>query len=133
REGGQGGSAASLQKAIMGQVARWGVPSTGVVIKDGSGLSPQNAVPASAVTTLLRAVHAGADGLDAVRDGLSVAGQSGTLRERFTGDNAVARGNVLAKSGMITGSYTLAGQMTGADGTPLVFAFYAVGDSTSAQ
>ncbi len=128
REAGQGGSAASLQSAIVGQLGRWGVPQAGIVIKDGSGLSPQNAVPASAVSTLLRAVHSGADGLDAVRDGLSIAGQSGTLRERFTGDDAVGRGNVAAKSGMIRGSYTLAGQLTADDGTPLVFTFYATGE-----
>lgn len=133
REGGQGGTAASLQAAIMGQLARWGVPATGAVIKDGSGLSPQNAVPASSVAILLRSVHAGVDGLDAVRDGLSIAGQSGTLRERFGGDNAVGRGNVAAKSGMITGSYSLAGQLTAADGVPLVFAFYAVGEGVAAE
>lgn len=128
KESGSDGSARSLQASIMGQLARWNVPMTGVAIKDGSGLSPNNAVPASTMAILQRSIHAGVDGLDAVRDGYSVAGQTGFLAGRFTGDNAVARGNVFAKTGMIKASYTLAGVIAAADGTPLVFAFYAAGE-----
>ncbi|AYF99509.1 D-alanyl-D-alanine carboxypeptidase [Protaetiibacter intestinalis] len=128
KQSGGNGSAASLQGTITSQLTRWGVPATGIVIKDGSGLSPQNAVPTNALTILLRSVRDGVDGLDAVRDGLPVAGKSGTISSRFTGDNAVARGNVFAKSGMIRGSYTLAGIINSADGTPLVFSFFAARD-----
>ena len=133
KEGGQGGTAASLQTAITGQLGRWGISPTGIVIKDGSGLSPQNVVPASTVSSLLRVIYSSVDNLDAVRDGLSVAGQSGTLKDRYGGDNAIGRGNVKAKSGMIVGSYTLAGELTAADGTPLVFTFYAVGEGVAAE
>lgn len=128
KETGSDGSASSLQGAIMGQLAKWNVPTTNVAIKDGSGLSPNNQIPASALTILQRSVHAGIDNLDAVRDGLSVAGSTGFLAGRFTGDNAVARGNVFAKTGMIRASYTLSGYINAADGVPLVFTFYAAGD-----
>ncbi len=133
KESGSDGSAASLQAAITGQLAFWNVPMTGITIKDGSGLSPENKVPASALTILQRSVHAGVDNLDVVRGGLSVAGQTGFLAGRFTGENAVARGNVFAKTGMIRASYTLTGYINSADGVPLVFTFYAAGDGVSSS
>jgi D-alanyl-D-alanine carboxypeptidase/D-alanyl-D-alanine-endopeptidase (penicillin-binding protein 4) len=133
KESGADGSAASLQASILGQLSDWGVPMSGITIKDGSGLSPENAVPASAMTTLQRSIHAGVDNLDVVRSGLSVAGQTGFLAGRFTGENAVARGNVFAKTGMIRASYTLSGYINAADGVPLVFTFYAAGDGVSSS
>jgi len=62
-----------------------------------------------------------------VRDAMPVAGKSGSLASRFTGANAVVRGNVTAKTGWIDTEYSLAGFMTAADGTVLVFTFDAVG------
>ena len=53
---------------------------------------------------------------------------SGTLAGRFTGDNAIARGAVVAKTGWIDTSYSLGGYVTAADGTLLLFTFYAIGD-----
>jgi D-alanyl-D-alanine carboxypeptidase/D-alanyl-D-alanine-endopeptidase (penicillin-binding protein 4) len=128
REGGLGGSAASLQQAIPS--ALWpDDPKTAqrVVIKDGSGLSENNGVPASVMAQFMRRIQAGTGNLDVVRDALPVAGKSGTLGSRFTGDNAVARGHVTAKTGWIDTAYTLAGFLDAADGTVLTFAFYAIG------
>ena len=76
----------------------------------------------------MRRVSAGTNNLDIVRDALPVAGKTGTLAGRFTGDNAVARGHVTAKTGWIDTAYTLSGFIDAADGTRLTFAFYAVGD-----
>ncbi|TPW91930.1 D-alanyl-D-alanine carboxypeptidase/D-alanyl-D-alanine-endopeptidase [Schumannella luteola] len=128
KEAGFGGSASSLQQVIPSELANFGVPPTGLTIRDGSGLSDLNAVPAATMADFMRQVREGANGLDVVRDGLPVAGKSGTLASRFTGDNAVARGNVWAKTGWIDTAYTLAGYLNAADGTPLAFAFYAIGD-----
>jgi D-alanyl-D-alanine carboxypeptidase/D-alanyl-D-alanine-endopeptidase (penicillin-binding protein 4) len=50
------------------------------------------------------------------------------LAARFTGDNADARGHVFAKTGWIKTEYSLAGIIASADGTGLVFAFYAIGE-----
>ncbi|MEO8262414.1 MAG: D-alanyl-D-alanine carboxypeptidase/D-alanyl-D-alanine-endopeptidase [Pseudolysinimonas sp.] len=129
KEGGLGGSAASLQQAIPSllwpeqpDVVRQ------VTIKDGSGLSDNNGVPPTIMSDFMRRVAAGSENLDIVRDALPVAGKSGTLSSRFTGDNAVARGHVTAKTGWIDTAYTLSGFMDAADGTRLTFAFYAVGE-----
>ncbi|MFT4030577.1 MAG: D-alanyl-D-alanine carboxypeptidase [Protaetiibacter sp.] len=128
KESGMSGSASSLQQAIPSALSSFNVPAAGLTIRDGSGLSALNAVPAATMTDFMRQVRDGANGLDVIRDGLPVAGASGTLAGRFTGDNAVARGNVFAKSGWIDTAYTLAGYLNAADGTPLTFTFYAIGD-----
>lgn len=128
REAGLGGTAASLQQAIPS--ALWpDDPETAsrVVIKDGSGLSENNGVPAQVMADFMRRIQAGAGNLDLVRDALPVAGKTGTLAGRFTGDNAVVRGHVTAKTGWIDTAYTLSGFMDAADGTELTFAFYAIG------
>ncbi len=129
RESDLGGSAASLQQAIPS--ALWAddpETASSVTIKDGSGLSALNAVPATVMATFMRKVADGVDNLDIVRDALPVAGKSGTLANRFSGDNAVARGHVTAKTGWIDTAYTLSGFVDSADGTRLTFAFYAIGD-----
>jgi serine-type D-Ala-D-Ala carboxypeptidase/endopeptidase (penicillin-binding protein 4) len=123
------GSAASLQQAIPSALfSGYGIPQAGITIKDGSGLSEFNAVPPSVVTQLLSEVNRGATYTEVILAGLPVAGQSGTLGGRFTGDNAVARGHVFAKTGWIDTSYSLAGIVNNADGTTFVFAFYAIGE-----
>lgn len=129
KESGLGGSAASLQQAIPSLL--WPEdPETArsVVIKDGSGLSENNAVPADVMSEFMRRVASGGENLDVVRDALPVAGKSGSLSNRFTGANEIARGFVVAKTGWIDTEYSLAGFMDAADGTRLTFAFYAVGD-----
>lgn len=121
------GSAASLQQSIPSALNAYGVPASGMSIKDGSGLSPNDTLPPSTVTALLVAMHNGGANLDVVRAALPVAGQSGTLAGRFTGDSAVARGAVQAKTGSGDGVQSLAGFVQAADGTPLAFAFSSLG------
>jgi D-alanyl-D-alanine carboxypeptidase/D-alanyl-D-alanine-endopeptidase (penicillin-binding protein 4) len=129
KESALNGSAASLQQAIPSALSTYGIPATGVTIKDGSGLSEFNAVPPATVTQLMTVVNGATfPELEVVRNGLPVAGQSGTLAGRFTGANAVARGHVFAKTGWIDTSYSLGGLVQAADGTVFAFAFYAIGD-----
>ena len=64
--------------------------------------------------------------LGIVMRALPVAGVSGTLAGRFSGDNAAAHGQVYAKTGWLDDEYALAGLISAADGTPLSFAFYAI-------
>jgi D-alanyl-D-alanine carboxypeptidase/D-alanyl-D-alanine-endopeptidase (penicillin-binding protein 4) len=122
------GSAASLQQAIPSALSTYGIPTEGMVIRDGSGLSEFNAVSPLYVSQLMVAVAGGTQNLAVLREGLPVAGESGSLAGRFTGDNAVARGAVFAKTGWIDTSYSLGGFVNAADGTQLTFAFYAIGD-----
>lgn len=122
------GSAVSLQQVIPSALSEYDIPPTGMVIRDGSGLSDLNAVPPSTVVKLLIAMTQGGPHLDVVYAGLPIAGQTGTLSGRFTGPNSGARGHVWAKTGWIDTAYTLAGIVQAADGTMFAFAFYAIGD-----
>lgn len=122
------GSSGSLQQAIPGALTgAFQIPSAGLKIVDGSGESANNQVPPDTMTSLLRQIQAGTNNLDVVRAGLSIAGRTGSLASRFTGPNAIARGQVAAKTGWIDTEYSLAGTVTSADGTVLEFAFYAIG------
>ncbi len=127
------GGSASLQRAIPGALRAFDVDSSGLVIRDGSGLSDLNAVPPAFVDQLMLKVLAGAKDLNVVYAGLPIAGQSGSLSSRFTGNNAVARGKVAAKTGWLDTEYSLAGIVTAADGNQFAFAFYAIGDGISSN
>ncbi len=122
------GSTASLTQAITGALNTYGVSTDGLVIKDGSGLATDNAVPALYMAQLFAVINTREQNLGIVMDALPVAGQSGTLASRFTGSNAVARGNVTAKTGWLRSAYSLSGVIRADDGTPLTFAFYSVRD-----
>ncbi|HEU0205198.1 MAG TPA: D-alanyl-D-alanine carboxypeptidase [Pseudolysinimonas sp.] len=122
------GTYASLQQAIPGALnSGFKIPAAGLTIVDGSGESANNKVPPATMTSLLRLIQAGSLNLDVVRAAMPVAGKSGSLASRFTGANAVVRGNVTAKTGWIDTEYSLAGFVTAADGTVLVFTFDAIG------
>jgi len=121
------GSLASLNQAIPSALSSaYKISPTGMTIADGSGESYRSLVPPATMTALLRQIGAGAQGLDVVRAGLGIAGKSGSVASRFTGANAVARGHVAAKTGWTDIEYSLAGTIAAADGTPLVFTFYAI-------
>lgn len=127
---GGNGSAASLSTVIPAALANYGLDTTGVWIQDGSGESNLNAVSPAFVSQLMIKVLKGEGSLAVVRDVLPVAGKSGTLSSRFTGDNAVARGSVFAKTGWIEEEHALGGFMNAADGSQLTFAFYAIAGGT---
>lgn len=123
------GSSASLAQAIPGALADYKpLPTTTLTIRDGSGLSDLNAVSPQFVTLLMAKVLAGEKNLGIILSSLPVAGQSGTLAGRFDGPNAVAAGQVIAKTGWLDTEYSLGGIIHAADGTPLVFAFYSIRD-----
>jgi D-alanyl-D-alanine carboxypeptidase/D-alanyl-D-alanine-endopeptidase (penicillin-binding protein 4) len=126
---GAGNTFASLQQAIPEALEVYGIPTDGIVVADGSGLSTANAVPPSYLTRLFGLVEDGVGDLEAIEAGLPVAGETGTLDEdeRFTGDSAAARGHVFAKTGYVRSAYTLAGIIEAADGSTLVFTIYALG------
>lgn len=125
---GAGNTFAALQQAIPEALAEYGIPTDGIVVADGSGLSATNAVPPSYLTQLFELVEDGVGDLEAVEAGLPVAGETGTLGEdkRFTGDSAAARGHVFAKTGYIRSAYTLSGIIDAADGSTLVFTIFAL-------
>ncbi|MFK3671738.1 D-alanyl-D-alanine carboxypeptidase/D-alanyl-D-alanine-endopeptidase [Leifsonia aquatica] len=116
---------------VLAGLTGYGIDTAGLHIADGSGLSTNNAVPPSYMTRLFIKVLNRENGLGVIYDGLPVSGQSGTLGpgyNRFTGANSAARGAVHAKTGWIDNGYTLSGIVDSADGTPLTFAVYALGN-----
>ncbi|HEU4755314.1 MAG TPA: D-alanyl-D-alanine carboxypeptidase [Agromyces sp.] len=133
-ETGTGNTFAAIDPAIRQALATYGIARGGIRVIDGSGLSPDNAVPPAYLTRLFARVEAREANLGVILDGLPVSGQKGSLSyaDRFAGDNAVADGAILAKTGWITTGYTLAGIIHAQDGTTLTFAVYALGDVTDA-
>ncbi|MCU1404039.1 MAG: D-alanyl-D-alanine carboxypeptidase/D-alanyl-D-alanine-endopeptidase [Glaciihabitans sp.] len=127
-ETGFGGSAASLQQAIPQVLKALGLDTSDLTIRDGSGLSNADAVPASFLSHLMAKVS-GEEPLASVLLGLPIAAETGSLAGRFTGDNASAAGQVSAASGAVNGSRSLAGVINSADETPLAFAFVATGNT----
>lgn len=83
---------------------------------DGSGASPDNELTCSQVVDVLEI--GGSDGL--LASYLPVAGEEGTLRNRFV--DSTAAGRVRAKTGSLPGVASLAGFATGSDGRSLTFA-----------
>jgi D-alanyl-D-alanine carboxypeptidase/D-alanyl-D-alanine-endopeptidase (penicillin-binding protein 4) len=130
-ESGAGNTFGALQQSVVAALDAYGIDTTGIVIRDGSGLSDDNAVPPSYLTRLFVKINAREGDLGVIFDGLPVAGGpigSLSYSDRFTGENAIADGAVFAKTGWIDTGYTLSGIIRAADGTPLTFAVYALGD-----
>ncbi|WP_380278194.1 D-alanyl-D-alanine carboxypeptidase/D-alanyl-D-alanine-endopeptidase [Kitasatospora purpeofusca] len=111
--------------AVTQELARLGVPTTGVVLNDGSGLHTGNAIPPVVLVKLLAlAASAQHPTLRPVLTGLPIAGFTGTLGKRFGSASgaADAAGLVRAKTGSLSGVNTLAGTVVDADGRLLSFA-----------
>ncbi|CAN5484293.1 D-alanyl-D-alanine carboxypeptidase/D-alanyl-D-alanine-endopeptidase [soil metagenome] len=88
---------------------------------DGSGMSFMNMVSPRDVTNLLLHMHRHPDTSvrQAFRSSLPIGGIDGTLRNRY--GSGLARDNVRAKTGFITGSRTLSGYVMASGGRMLVF------------
>ena len=124
---GLGGTASSIGQAIASALAVYEVDTSHLSIRDGSGLSTSNAVPPEFMAEFMIRVMQGGANLNIIYNSLAVSGETGVLAKRFTGDNAIAKGAVIAKTGWLDTEYSLAGIINAADGTPLSFAFYAIG------
>jgi D-alanyl-D-alanine carboxypeptidase/D-alanyl-D-alanine-endopeptidase (penicillin-binding protein 4) len=129
-EAGAGSDFGALQQGITAGLADYGLDTSQLRIADGSGLSGENAVPPAYLTALFVKIMNREGNLWAVYDGLPVSGESGSLSysDRFSGASSRADGAVHAKTGWIDDGYTLSGVVYAADGTPLTFAIYALGD-----
>jgi D-alanyl-D-alanine carboxypeptidase/D-alanyl-D-alanine-endopeptidase (penicillin-binding protein 4) len=121
-------SFSSIDLAVKKSLLSTGLDTTGVVIKDGSGLSDSNRVAPSVLAKFMKLVLNGYGDFDVIKQGLPIANESGSLKDRFGGKNIDAAGHILAKTGWIKRGYTLAGIINAKDGTPLLFAIYALGD-----
>ena len=127
---GYDGSLGSIQLAIKKSLASTNIDLSQVVIKDGSGESPNNSIAPATETALLGFVLKGFGDFDVINQGLPISHESGSLASRFGGKNLDAAGKVRAKTGWIDHGYALSGIMQARDGTNLLFAFFAEGKVT---
>jgi len=86
-----------------------------IVVADGSGLSRDNRVTASLLTSWLDSFHRDPELGEVFIESLAVAGVNGTLRKRFK-TQEFAGVTVQAKSGFINGVSCLSGFVTAPDG-----------------
>jgi D-alanyl-D-alanine carboxypeptidase/D-alanyl-D-alanine-endopeptidase (penicillin-binding protein 4) len=119
------GSFASGSEATLATMQSLGIPVSGAVFVDGSGLSYDDIASPLTLASAL-ALTAGPEAPAwtwPVVLGLPVAGLTGTLDDRFIGpDTRDAAGFVRAKTGTLIGVSTLAGTVVDADGRLLAFA-----------
>lgn len=122
---GRPGSFGGARAVVRARLTKLGVWDRAARLRDGSGLSRQNRVPADLITKLLRVdLSAARPELRAVVTGLPVAGVEGSLRLRYAEPaDRPARGLVRGKTGTLTGVHALAGYVRRPDGALLVYAF----------
>jgi len=87
---------------------------------DGSGLSLYNYVSAEIEVAFLRYAYSKEDIYNELIEALPVAGIDGTLKDRMKG--TAAEGNVRAKTGTLSGVFSLAGYCVAGNGHRLAFA-----------
>ncbi|MFT4043232.1 MAG: D-alanyl-D-alanine carboxypeptidase/D-alanyl-D-alanine-endopeptidase [Gordonia sp. (in: high G+C Gram-positive bacteria)] len=121
--------------AVIDTLTENGFDMSGVTLRDTSGLSYANRVPAAVLDTLMAAAS-GPTGPDAkwaalrpMLDGLPIAGGTGTLADRFTAGENPGAGWVRAKTGTLTGVSSLTGIVQTVDGRVLSFALMSGGTS----
>jgi D-alanyl-D-alanine carboxypeptidase/D-alanyl-D-alanine-endopeptidase (penicillin-binding protein 4) len=105
---GQSGSWENGPAAVGAFVRKAGAAAEQFHLDDGCGLSRENRVSAEAMMHVLRYNYYGKN-RSAFIDSLAVAGQDGTLDERFKGSDL--RGRVFAKTGYIVGVSALSGYL----------------------
>lgn len=121
------GSFTSLNAAIKMGLNATMISSANLTIKDGSGLSDFNLVSPKYLAQLSKLILSAVGNYSVIYQGLPIANESGSLANRFNGENLDAAGKIIAKTGWIKRGYTLAGIIKAKDGTNLVFGVYAHG------
>ena len=113
------GSAAAGKAALAQLLTDAGVAVDGVGLVDGSGLSNQGRLTCRTLTELLTLRETG----PVLRDGLAVAGETGTLAERWRGTQVAGR--LRAKTGSLRNVTALAGEVEPLAGGRVTFAYVA--------
>jgi D-alanyl-D-alanine carboxypeptidase/D-alanyl-D-alanine-endopeptidase (penicillin-binding protein 4) len=101
------GTTTAGAQVVVRELRAAGIPTAGVRIADGSGLSRRDRLTPDALVAILRAGAADSSIGDAFVTSLSVAGISGTLEHRL--DRRATRGRVIAKTGTTNVASALAG------------------------
>lgn len=121
------GSLESGRRALLDTLEAFGVPTEGMVVDNGAGLSRDTRVNAVQLMALLRNLYHSAQAGTFIRS-LAVAGESGTLEKRFRGE-ALA-GRVYGKTGTVNNVRAFAGYVQAQSGR--VYALVIMGNGKSA-
>ena len=114
-------TARHAQKIETELMQRAGLKTDAYRLADGSGLSLYNYLSAEAEVMLLRYAWQRPVIYSHLLPSLPIAGIDGTMKKRMTDDEACC-GNVMAKTGTVSGISSLAGYLTAPDGHRLAFA-----------
>jgi D-alanyl-D-alanine carboxypeptidase/D-alanyl-D-alanine-endopeptidase (penicillin-binding protein 4) len=117
---GEGSTEVGTQ-AVVEILSGLGLPVDGVVMRDGSGLHDENRATCELLAALLDRAGEDSD----LAQGLAVAGQSGSLVERFL--DTFVSGRLRAKTGTLDESTALSGFVDTLTGIDLLFAYVANG------
>lgn len=123
KEQGFAADSTGLQSSFEKLFSDFEIPASGLVVKDGAGLSHDTRISARTIAELLLKIR-NEPSLETIYMGLPVAGISGTLKHRFTKDAPAGVGLVKAKTGWINTTVSLAGFVSVGD-TDYVFAVIA--------
>ena len=96
---GYDGSRSSLDTALKAALTRAGLSTKDLVLLDGSGSNEANRVPATFINALLKKVLNEDGDLGVIRRALPISAETGSLANRFKGDNLDAAGKIFAKTG----------------------------------
>jgi D-alanyl-D-alanine carboxypeptidase/D-alanyl-D-alanine-endopeptidase (penicillin-binding protein 4) len=105
--------------AVTALLEESGVPLDGVQVVDGSGLSTDNRLTCQLLVDLLTLPETG----PAVVEGLAVAGETGTLQDRW--DGTPVDGRLRGKTGTLNTVTALSGRVSPLQGGALTFAYVA--------
>ena len=111
--------------AAFAKLVEWGIPTEGVALADGSGLSRDNRFTCNALVGLMTTTPVSAELVSL----MAVAGRDGTLRDVLLG--TPAEGVLRAKTGSLTGVKALSGQMRDRTQRAVEFALVLNGDGVN--
>lgn len=108
-------------RAVLGQLAKAGLTTSGATLFDASGLSVDDRLTATVLDGVINAAAGNSEPrLRPLLDALPIAGGSGTLWDRYA--DTPSAGYLRAKTGSLTGTNALAGIVTDQSGRVLTFA-----------
>jgi len=117
-----------LTESYKAVLSVYGINTAGLRVRDGSGLSKKNRLSARTVVELLTRIR-GEPAFKSIYDGLPIAGETGTLSNRFI-KAPLAIGQVHAKTGWVNRSVTMAGYVRSGE-KEFIFAILADGITPS--
>jgi serine-type D-Ala-D-Ala carboxypeptidase/endopeptidase (penicillin-binding protein 4) len=108
-------------RAVLGQLSKAGLTTSGATLFDASGLSVNDRLTAAVLDDVVNAAAGNSEPrLRPLLDVLPIAGGSGTLWNRYV--DTPSAGYLRAKTGSLTGTNALAGIVTDQSGRVLTFA-----------